>query len=162
MIHPHSDLRLKSPDEFIRSYPRGSTHRRSPANMVGVHHPATLGISHHVGSLAARRTSSSIPASLEMRSVRLRRAASITVSTGRQFSLEDLAWGNGGFTEAVVESLRGKGGLSKDRANHAEGSRLLCRQARKGADRRQTNADEHRAGWRGGLSARYCREAVGF
>jgi WD40 repeat protein len=31
-----------------------------------------------------------------------------TASTGRQFSLEDPAWGNGAFTKAVVEGLSGK------------------------------------------------------
>jgi hypothetical protein len=31
-----------------------------------------------------------------------------TASTGRQFSLEDPAWGNGAFTKAVVEGLTGK------------------------------------------------------
>lgn len=31
-----------------------------------------------------------------------------TAATGRQSSLEDLAWGNGAFTKAVVEGLKGK------------------------------------------------------
>jgi len=32
-------------------------------------------------------------------------------STGRQYSLEDQAWGNGAFTKALVEGLRGKADL---------------------------------------------------
>jgi WD40 repeat protein len=36
-----------------------------------------------------------------------------TASTGRQFSLEDPAWGNGAFTKAVVEGLGGKADFQK-------------------------------------------------
>jgi WD40 repeat protein len=36
-----------------------------------------------------------------------------TASTGRQFSLEDPAWGNGAFTKAVVEGLGGKADYQK-------------------------------------------------
>jgi len=36
-----------------------------------------------------------------------------TASTGRQFSLEDPAWGNGAFTKAVVEGLNGKADFQK-------------------------------------------------
>jgi WD40 repeat protein len=36
-----------------------------------------------------------------------------TASTGRQYSLEDPAWGNGAFTKAVVEGLDGKADLHK-------------------------------------------------
>jgi uncharacterized caspase-like protein len=36
-----------------------------------------------------------------------------TASTGRQFSLEDPAWGNGAFTKAVVEGLSGKADFQK-------------------------------------------------
>lgn len=32
-------------------------------------------------------------------------------STGRQYSLEDPAWGNGAFTKAVVEGIQGKADL---------------------------------------------------
>jgi uncharacterized caspase-like protein len=34
-------------------------------------------------------------------------------STGRQFSLEDPAWGNGAFTKALVEGLDGQADLKK-------------------------------------------------
>ena len=34
-------------------------------------------------------------------------------STGRQYSLEDPAWGNGAFTKAVVEGLSGKADYAK-------------------------------------------------
>jgi uncharacterized caspase-like protein len=37
-------------------------------------------------------------------------------STGRQYSLEDKAWGNGAFTKALVEGLGGKADLIKDGA----------------------------------------------
>lgn len=36
-----------------------------------------------------------------------------TAATGRQFSLEDPAWGNGAFTKAVVEGLTGKADFQK-------------------------------------------------
>ncbi|MFN3393869.1 MAG: hypothetical protein ACK424_04865, partial [Candidatus Thermochlorobacter sp.] len=32
-------------------------------------------------------------------------------STGRQYSLEDAAWGNGAFTRALLEGLSGKADL---------------------------------------------------
>ncbi len=35
-------------------------------------------------------------------------------STGRQYSLEDPAWGNGAFTKALVEGLRGKADYEAD------------------------------------------------
>lgn len=35
-------------------------------------------------------------------------AVTFTSSTGKQFSLEDPAWGNGAFTKAVIEGLSGK------------------------------------------------------
>ncbi len=35
-------------------------------------------------------------------------AITFTSSTGKEFSLEDLAWGNGAFTKAVIEGLNGK------------------------------------------------------
>ena len=34
-------------------------------------------------------------------------------STGRQFSLEDRAWGNGAFAKAVIEGLNGKADFQK-------------------------------------------------
>ena len=37
-----------------------------------------------------------------------------TSSTGRQFSLEDAAWGNGAFSKALVEGLNGKADLIAD------------------------------------------------
>lgn len=38
-------------------------------------------------------------------------AITFTSSTGKQFSLEDPAWGNGAFTKAVMEGLSGKAAL---------------------------------------------------
>lgn len=35
-------------------------------------------------------------------------------STGRQLSYEDVAWGNGAFTKALVEGLDGKADYQKD------------------------------------------------
>lgn len=35
-------------------------------------------------------------------------------STGRQFSLEDASWGNGAFTKALVEGIRGQADYHKD------------------------------------------------
>ncbi|MGB3155141.1 MAG: caspase family protein, partial [Chitinophagaceae bacterium] len=35
-------------------------------------------------------------------------AITFTSSTGKEFSLEDPAWGNGAFTKAVIEGLSGK------------------------------------------------------
>ena len=35
-------------------------------------------------------------------------AITFTSSTGKEFSLEDAAWGNGAFTKAVIEGLNGK------------------------------------------------------
>jgi hypothetical protein len=35
-------------------------------------------------------------------------------STGRQYSLEDAAWGNGAFTKALVEGLNGKADMGKN------------------------------------------------
>ncbi len=35
-------------------------------------------------------------------------------STGRQFSLEDPAWGNGAFTKALVEGINGKADMNKN------------------------------------------------
>ena len=39
-------------------------------------------------------------------------AITFTSSTGKEFSLEDLAWGNGAFTKAVIEGLNGKAAIN--------------------------------------------------
>ena len=38
----------------------------------------------------------------------------LAASTGRQYSLEDAAWGNGAFTKALVEGLSGMADVTKD------------------------------------------------
>lgn len=38
----------------------------------------------------------------------------MTASTGREFSLEDQAWGNGAFTKALIEGLEGKANYNND------------------------------------------------
>lgn len=40
-------------------------------------------------------------------------AVVFTSSTGKQYSLEDASWGNGAFTEALIEGLSGKADLFK-------------------------------------------------
>jgi len=39
-------------------------------------------------------------------------AITFTSSTGKEFSLEDQAWGNGAFTKAVIEGLNGKAAIN--------------------------------------------------
>lgn len=64
----------------------------------------------HSGNVmgSTRRGGSDINAVVNELSSTENGAITFTSSTGKEFSLEDAAWGNGAFTKAVIEGLNGK------------------------------------------------------
>ncbi|RYG53739.1 MAG: hypothetical protein EOO01_03550 [Chitinophagaceae bacterium] len=70
---------------------------------------------HSGNAMGTRRGETDINSIVNELSNAVNGAITYTSSTGKEFSLEDAAWGNGAFTKALLEGLAGKASFGKEK-----------------------------------------------